>query len=335
MKFIFNLSLSDGGTNSFLFISSAYQFATMKHLKPIAFIALYILFTSANAASLQKDTTIHPAEDVVDANLKPTLISRQFSFTEGASVDKHGNVFFTDQNNNKIWEYDVNGKLSLFLDSAGRSNGMYFYKNGDLLTCADEHDELWRISPKKKITVVLTNYQNHRLNGPNDVWIDNKGGIYFTDPYYQRPWWDRKTPDITQQCVYYLPKNSKEPIQMIADLQQPNGIVGTPDDKYLYVADIKANKTYRYAIGKDGALSDKQLVITQGSDGMTLDEKGNIYLTGRGVTVYNPLGKKITHIDVPEKWTANLCFGGKNRDELFITASEGVYTIRMKVKGVE
>jgi gluconolactonase len=77
------------------------------------------------------------------------------------------------------------------------------------------------------------------------------------------------------------------------------------------------------------------LVINQGSDGMTLDEKGNIYLTGRGVTVYNPAGKKIAHIDIPEKWTANLCFGGKNKDQLFITASEGIYTIPMKVRGVE
>ena len=284
---------------------------------------------------ISNDTSKLRDEDVVDTASRARLISRQFSFTEGASVDKKGNVFFTDQNNNKIWEYDVNGKLSLFLDSTGRSNGMYFDRKGNLITCADEHDELWSISPKKKIEVILTDYHGHRLNGPNDLWIDNKGGIYFTDPYYQRPWWDRKTPDINEQCVYYLPKGSKEPIQMIADLQQPNGIVGTPDGKYLYVADIKGNKTYRYVIGKNAELTDKQLVINQGSDGMTLDEKGNIYLTGRGVTVYSPSGKKIAHIDIPEKWTANLCFGGKKKDNLFITASEGIYIIHMKVKGVE
>jgi len=295
----------------------------MKH----CFIALLLLITIPFAALCQ--------EDVVDTALKPTLISKQFSFTEGASVDKHGNVFFTDQPNDKIWEYDINGKLSVFLDKAGRSNGMYFDKHGTLLTCADEHDELWLISPKKEIKVLLTNYQGHRLNGPNDVWIDNKDGIYFTDPYYQRPYWDRTTSDMKGQYVFYLPKGKNEPVLVADDLQQPNGIVGTPDGKYLYVADIKANKTYKYAIGKDGLLSDKQLVINHGSDGMTLDEKGNIYLTGNGVTVYNPEGKRIAHIAIPEKWTANLCFAGKSKDILFITASEAVYTIQMKVKGVE
>jgi len=137
------------------------------------------------------------------------------------------------------------------------------------------------------------------------------------------------------QYVFYLPKGKTEPVLVADDLQQPNGIVGTPDGKYLYVADIKANKTYKYVIGKDGLLSGKQLLIKQGSDGMTLDEKGDIYLTGNGVTVYNPEGNKIAHIAIPEKWTANLCFAGKNKDELFITASEGIYIIKMKVHGVE
>ena len=292
----------------------------------IAFALLSIAFSAHSQ---------NPNEDVVDTALRPTLISKQFSFTEGASVDKHGNVFFTDQPNDKIWEYDVNGKLSVFLEKAGRANGMYFDKNGDLLACADEHDELWLIAPDKKIKVLLTNYQGHRLNGPNDVWIDNKGGIYFTDPYYQRPYWDRTTSDMKGQYVFYLPKGKAPPVLVADDLLQPNGIVGTPDYKYLYVADIKANKTYKYTIDKDGLLSDKQLLINQGSDGMTLDEKGNIYLTGNGVTVYSPEGKKIAHIAIPEKWTANLCFGGKNKDELFITASEAIYRIHMKVRGVE
>src|ERR1700709_2644348 len=117
---------------------------------------------------------------------KAVLISKQFSFTEGASVDKKGNVFFTDQPNNKIWEYSTDGKLSVFLDSAGRSNGMYFDKKGNLVTCADEEDQLWAIGPDKKITVLMRDFGGRRLNGPNDLWIDARGGIYFTDPYYQR-----------------------------------------------------------------------------------------------------------------------------------------------------
>jgi len=266
---------------------------------------------------------------------KAMLIAKQFSFTEGASVDKKGNVFFTDQPNNKIWEYSADGKLTVFLDSAGRSNGMYFDKKGNLVTCADEHEQLWSISPDKKIKVLLTDYQGHLMNGPNDIWIDNKGGIYMTDPYYQRPWWTRTKPDLDGQKVYYLPKGKKQPFIVDADLKQPNGIVGTPDGKYLYVADIADNKTYKYSINTDGTLSDRKLFTEQGSDGMTLDEKGNVYLTGKGVTIYNPEGEKIAHINIPEPWTANLCFGGRNKDVLFITASKAIYTVKMNVKGVE
>jgi len=271
-----------------------------------------------------------------DTTTKPQLISRQFAFTEGASVDKYGNVFFTDQPNDKIWEYDVNGKLSLFLDSVGRSNGMYFdHKNGNLITCADEHDQLWSISPKKKIKVLLTGVNGHLLNGPNDIWVDNKGGIYLTDPYYQRDYWTRKKSDLDGEKVYYLPKGSHDPIVVDGVIKKPNGIVGTPDGKYLYVADIGDNKTYKYNINSDGTLSDRTLIIRQGSDGMTLDAEGNIYLTGKGVTIYNPSGEKIGHIDIHEPWTANLCFGGKDKDVLFITASTAIYTLKMNVKGVE
>jgi gluconolactonase len=270
-----------------------------------------------------------------DTTEKAQLISKQFSFTEGASTDKYGNVFFTDQPNNKIWEYDVNGKLSVFLDSAGRSNGTYFDSKGNLITCADENDQLWSISPDKKIKVLITDYQGRLMDGPNDVWVDANGGIFMTDPYCQRDYWTRKKPDLATPNVYYLPKGAHQPIMVADDFKFPNGIVGTPDGKYLYVADLGWNKTFRYTIGKNGRLSDKTAVIDQGSDGMTLDEKGNIYLTGKGVTIYDPAGKKIGHIAINEPWTANLCFGGKNKDVLFITASTAIYTIKMNVKGVE
>jgi gluconolactonase len=119
-------------------------------------------------------------------------------------VDRRGNIFFTDQPNNKIWEYDVKGRLSVYLDSAGRSNGMYFDPKGRLVTCADEQDQLWAIGPHKKVRVLLRDLGGKRLNGPNDLWIDAGGGIYFTDPYYQRPYWTRTQPDLTVEGVYYL-----------------------------------------------------------------------------------------------------------------------------------
>jgi len=264
------------------------------------------------------------------------LISRQFAFTEGPAVDKVGNIYFTDQPNNKIWKYNTESHLSLFKDSAGRANGLYFNRRGQLLACADEKNEIWSISKDGKVTVLLSDVDGRKLNGPNDLWVDKKGGIYFTDPYYQRDYWVRKKPEIEGQKVYYLPPGKgKKPIVVADDVAKPNGIVGSPDGKYLYVADRVQNKTYRYIIESSGKLSGQRAVIDQGSDGMTLDNQGNIYLTGKGVSIYSPIGVLIGHIEVKEPWTSNVCFGGKDRTDLFITASTAIYSLPMRTKGVD
>jgi len=263
------------------------------------------------------------------------VISAQFKFTEGASVDKQGNVFFTDQPNDKIWKYGIDGKLSLYMDKSGRANGTYFDKKGNLIVCADENNQIWSIDKNKKIKVLFSDYEGKKVNGPNDIWLDDKGGIYFTDPYYQRDYWTRKSSEIEGQKVYYLPKGKKEAIVVADDVIKPNGIVGTPDGKFLYIADMNANKTYRYRIGADARLTDRQLFLNQHSDGMTLDSNGNVYVTGKGVNIYKATGEKIGHIDVPEEWCGNICFGGKDKNMLFITASKSLYVIPMNAKGIE
>src|SRR5476651_1979895 len=145
-----------------------------------------ILFglVTATCKVYSQDTTA-----LYNAGTKAVLIAKQFSFTEGPSVDKKGNVFFTDQPNNKIWEYSADGKLSVFMNNAGRSNGTYFDNKGNLITCADEHDQLWSISPNKKVKVLVHDLDGHLLNGPNDVWVTPNGDLYITDPYYQRDYW--------------------------------------------------------------------------------------------------------------------------------------------------
>lgn len=269
------------------------------------------------------------------AGATPKLISRQFSFTEGPAADKKGNVYFTDQPNNIIWRYNLDGNLEKFLEGAGRSNGLYFDKKGNLIACADEHNQIWQISKKKKIKVLLKDYNGKKLNGPNDVWAHPSGDLYFTDPYYQRPYWERKEPELKEQLVYRLAKGKKEATPVVKGLNQPNGIIGTPDGQWLYIADIGAGKTYRYSVNRDGSLSNGELFVAMGSDGMTIDEKGNVYLTGNGVTIFNTQGKQIAHIPISEKWTANVTFGGKDHKQLFITASEAIYILDMNVRGAK
>src|SRR3954454_20948889 len=208
-------------------------------------------FTQINARGNNTDTTI------LAPGAKLILVDSSFSFTEGPAADKNGNVFFTDQPNDKIWEYDVNGKLSVFMDKTGRANGLYFDEKGNIISCSDEHDELWLIDIKRKVTVLVKDYHGHQLNGPNDLWIDTRGGIYITDPYFQRDYWTRKNPDsaLGGEFVYYLAPQKKQLIRVESTTRKPNGIVGTPDGRYLYVADMGVWKTYRHNINNDGTLS--------------------------------------------------------------------------------
>ena len=216
---------------------------------------------------------------------------------------------------------------------SGRSNGLYFDHEGNLLACADEKNQLWRIDAQKNVTVLANDFEGNKLNGPNDLWIDTKGGIYLTDPFYKRPWWNHEEPQQEAKRVYYLAPDEKS-VRMVADdFVQPNGIIGTPDGKTLYIADIGDKKTYSYSISDDGSLSNKTLFTTMGSDGMTLDDHGNVYLTGDGVTVFNKQGEQILHIPVDQKWTANVTFGGNSHNKLFITAMNSVYTLDMMVRG--
>jgi gluconolactonase len=269
------------------------------------------------------------------ADERPLFIGEGYLFTEGPATDRDGNVFFTDQPNDRIVRWNAaDGTFSDWLKPAGRSNGLYFDKNGNLIACADEKNELWSISPDKKITVLLSDFGGKLLNAPNDLWIRPDGNLYFTDPLYPRDYWKRdKTTQLPGQYVYFFDVKTRKATPVATDLMQPNGIIGTPNGKTLYVADIRAGKTYAYDMKPDGALENKRLFCELGSDGMTLDAEGNVYLTGKGVTVFDPSGKKITNIPIPEPWTANVTFGGKDRKLLFITASKKVYGLKMQVKG--
>ena len=277
-----------------------------------------------------------------DANLfaegaEVKVLSEGYLFTEGPAVDREGNVFFTDQPNDRIVKYNsADGSFSDWLKPAGRSNGTYFDKAGNLLTCADEKNELWSIAPDKKVTVLISDFGGKLLNGPNDLWIRPDGNLYFTDPLYARDYWKRdKALQQPGHYVYYFDVAAKKATPVATDLTKPNGIIGTPDGKTLYVADIGAGKTYSYSIKPDGSLANKTLFCEMGSDGMTIDNEGNVYLTGKGVTVFDKTGKKLTNIPIPEPWTGNVTFGGKDRDLLFITASKRVFGVKMRARGVK
>jgi len=273
-------------------------------------------------------------QDVIATDAKVEKLADGFKFTEGATVNAEGEIFFTDQPNDAIYRWTPESGVRLFMQPAGRSNGMCFMRDGSLLACADEKMELWKIAPDGSKTVLVNSYQNKPLNGPNDVWVHPDGGCYFTDPFYKRPWWEHDEPPQGTQQVYYLPAGAQQPIRVTEDLTQPNGIVGTVDGKQLFVADIRAKIIWKYRIAADYTLADKQLFCNMGSDGMTIDSDGRVYLTGKeGVYVFDKNGVQLGVIEIPETWSANVCIGGVDKRTLFVTSRGAVYAVRLKVKG--
>ncbi|MHC4178734.1 MAG: SMP-30/gluconolactonase/LRE family protein [Planctomycetota bacterium] len=269
-----------------------------------------------------------PAVELVAPGAKVERLADGFVFTEGPACDAKGNVYFTDIPNERIHKWSVDGKLTTFRENTGRANGLYFDRKGNLLACEGGNRRLTSISPNGKVTVLADSYNGKKLNSPNDLWIDPNGGVYFSDPRYGR----EEGLEQDGFHVYYLPPKRKELVRVLHNLVKPNGVVGTADGKLLYVADAGDRKTYVYRIQPDGSLTNRKLIAPVGSDGMTLDEQGNLYLSRGVVHVYSPKGKNIATIEVPEA-PANICFGGRDRRTLFITARKGLYSIRMNVRG--
>ncbi len=288
-------------------------------------------FFSAAVAALAvlAATAASPAEELVAPGAKVQKLAGGFRFTEGPAADAQGNVYFSDIPNNRIHIWTLDGKLTTFRENSGGANGLFFDAQGLLIACEGRARRVTASTPQGKLTVLATHYQGKRFNSPNDCWVDPQGGIYFTDPRYGA----MNDLELPGFWVFYITPDRKRVVKVIDDLVKPNGIIGTRDGKRLYVADPGDNKTYVYEILGPGKLGPRKLFAPRGSDGMTLDERGNLYLTRDKIYVYSPAGKLIATIQVPEV-PANVCFGGSDRKTLFITARRGLYSLRMQVRGM-
>ena len=261
-------------------------------------------------------------------------LASDFKFTEGPAVDAKGNVYFTDIPDNLILIWTLDNKLDTFRHNSGHANGLYFDKDENLLACEGEKGQISSTSPDGDHISIATEYNGKRFNQPNDIWPDGKGGVYFTDPKYGDE--DAELPQDGMH-VYYINPDHTSVIRVCDDFEKPNGVLGTPDGKILYVTDAQAGKTYKYDVQKDGSLANKTLFVEFGCDGMTIDKAGNVYLTTSGkqaVDIFSPSGELLESIVVPEK-PSNLCFGGKDRNQLYITARTSIYRVELDTKGVD
>jgi gluconolactonase len=298
----------------------------------ILLITFTLLSCASKTGSKQSQEVRDRTKTLVASDLEK--LAGGFAFTEGPAADPRGNVYFTDIPNNLILIWAIEDELDTFRVNSGRANGLYFDKDQNLLACEGEKGQITSTSPDGEYKVVATGYNGIRFNQPNDIWPDKKGGIYFTDPKYGGD--DNELPQDGMH-VYYISPDHTSVTRVCNDFEKPNGVIGTPNGKTLYITDNQAGKTYKYDIQNDGSLTNKTLFVELGCDGMTTDTEGNVYLTTNGknaVDIFSPSGDLLESIEVPEK-PSNVCFGGKYRNQLYITARTSIYRIEMNTKGVD
>lgn len=282
------------------------------------------------------------------------------AFTEGPTVDAEGNVFFTETRSNRIMKLLTNGDLVTYRENSNAANGLIFDSQWRLIAC--EGSDATRKEPRVtrtdlrtgKIEVLADKWEGKKLNGPNDVTIDGRGRIYFTDPE-----WGRSGPDQTGVSAVFRvdPDGRVSRILAAPDIQRPNGIVISPDDRILYLVEAMgteggARMIRAYDLRPDGTVRNMRVHYNfypgRSADGMTIDTKGNLWAaaglhrrrgtaetldTKPGVHVISPKGKLLRYIPIPEDTVTNCAFGGPDMKTLYVTAGKTLFRIRTDVIG--
>jgi len=340
-----------------------------KLLIPVLFITLILVaaFSVASFSDGKSSGLVAPG-----ATIKKTS---GFTATEGPATDADGNVWFTEVFASRIrkwtWKDD---KTKLYRENTGTANGMMFDSKGNLVICEMGNGRVVRDDLKGNVTVIADSLNGKKLRGPNDLWIDPKGGIYFSHtamgampgggmpggsapgggmppgsgqsgggmPGGEGPGGGMpggsgpgamSSSDASDLGIVYISPDGKKVALVTDDITSPNGLIGTPDGRILYVGD--RGKVFSYKINSDGTLSDKKLFCEKNTDGMAMDEKNNVYLTAdKEILIYSPGGELLETIVTPDG-CSNVEFCGKDRTTLFFTYHENIYTLEMNIKGCQ
>lgn len=259
-----------------------------------------------------------------------------FDFTEGPAADKQGNVFFSDIPKEKIYKSSLDGKLTVFREMSNHVNGMMFIGNEEIAAC-EMDGQIVGLSLDGKRRIIADKYEGKRFNAPNDLVVDKSGGVYFTDPAFRAP---KELPQ-GKTAVYYV--DAKGTVsRLIDDLPNPNGVILSVDEKTLYLIPSGQADMMQYPVESPGKIGKGKVFCTLqqaegkkggGGDGLTIDVKGNLYITSAlGLQVFAPDGKQLGVIKFPEQ-PSNATFGGEGFKTLFVTARTSVYAAPMEVAG--
>ncbi len=277
--------------------------------------------------------------------------------SEGPVWDGKGNLYFTGKG--RIFKLHSSGQTQVFRESSGGANGLLFDKQGRLIVCEAANRRVTRTEPDGTITVLAESFEGRKFNSPNDLSIDSKGRIYFTDPRYG----SRDSMEMTVEGVYRIDAPGQVTRVLGRDLvDRPNGILVSPRDRYLYVADNNNNnpgaarKLWRFNLRPDGSVNERSRKLihdwgdSRGPDGLEMDAKGRLFVAGGlsqshpphetntkkgGVYVLSPEGKLLEFIPVPLDEVTNVAFGGADMRTLYVSAGGTIWSIRVRTPGLK
>ncbi len=301
----------------------------MKSAPLLSCLALAALLAQT-AAAADKISGIGPAGEV-------KKVHGNFQFTEGPAADKEGNLYFTDVAGNKLYKVDAKGDLSTLLDPSNHTNGLMVNAAGNIVAC-EMDGRLIEVNAKtKEVKSLADGYEGKRFNAPNDLVIDRDGGIYFTDPHFRAPM------PLPQGVRAFYYRDSAGKVTRLGVVETaPNGVILSPDEKTLYIIPSMQAEMLAYAVEAPGKLGAQRTFCTLkqsagktagGGDGLTVDTKGNLYITSAlGVQVFSPQGSLLGIIEFPEQ-PANCTFAGKDNKTLYATARTSLYAVPMEATG--
>jgi len=300
------------------------------------------LITLALAASAQEHRTfaLEPVSSAfwnfVDRNAKLETVATGFGFTEGPMWDPAGFLYVSDETINKIFRVYPDGKKEEVI-ALGDPDGNTFDRQHRLIDCASVLRAIIAVTPDGKYTVLADHYEGKKLNSPNDVIVGPDGALYFTDPTLDLVAGEKQ--EIPFQGVYRL--DDKGQLRLLTkDLTQPNGLAFSPDGKHFYIDDSEQRNIRVYDVSSDGSLANGRIFGEEPGakhdgvpDGIKVDKNGNLFVTGpKGIWVWDSKGNHLGTIVMPEQ-PANLTWGDKDYDTLYITATTSVYRLKMKTQG--
>ena len=312
---------------------------TIKQLVATCMVAPVFVSTIAVAANVKAPAI----PGVVKEGTEVQFIKEGFEGTEGPIAAPDGSFLFTETRANRITRISPDNSISTFLENSNGSNGLAFAPNGDLITVQVNNNQVGVVYPKGREKVLVKDFEGQTFQRTNDLVLAKNGGIYFTD---SGPSQDVKADPKTG--VYYIsPEGKTKRVVGINEIQRPNGIQLSRDEKTLYVANTNGEHVLSYSINSDGTLKDRknfakipnglqkneQGILSSGADGLAIDAEGRLYVTSNtGVDVFDEKGKFLGGIPVPHK-PQNVAFAGKDKKTLYIVGRGAAYKVDVLTPG--